>query len=88
MKIYKINVENFRLLRDFSMDLEDDLSLVIGKTIQNNPFHFHPRLFVGTNTNYYTLQIIYTGKTLFSFIQTIISERYFSLNRFLASLQS
>jgi predicted ATP-dependent endonuclease of OLD family len=31
MKIIKIEVENFRLLKKFSMDLEDDLSLVIGK---------------------------------------------------------
>jgi predicted ATP-dependent endonuclease of OLD family len=31
MKITKIEVENFRLLKNFSMDLEDDLSLVIGK---------------------------------------------------------
>ncbi|MCK8142539.1 ATP-dependent endonuclease [Flavobacterium sp. I-SCBP12n] len=31
MKIKKIEVENFRLLKDFSMDLEDELSLVIGK---------------------------------------------------------
>jgi predicted ATP-dependent endonuclease of OLD family len=31
MKIYKIKVENFRLLRNFSIDLEEDLSLVIGK---------------------------------------------------------
>lgn len=31
MKIFKIQVQNFRLLKDFSMDLEDELSLVIGK---------------------------------------------------------
>lgn len=31
MKIKKIEVENFRLLKDFSIDLEDELSLVIGK---------------------------------------------------------
>lgn len=31
MKIYKINIENFRLLRGFSMDLENELSLIIGK---------------------------------------------------------
>jgi len=31
MKIKKIEVENFRLLKNFSMDLEDNLSLVIGK---------------------------------------------------------
>jgi predicted ATP-dependent endonuclease of OLD family len=31
MKISKIKVENYRLLKDFSIDLEDDLSLVIGK---------------------------------------------------------
>ncbi|AZB17232.1 ATP-dependent endonuclease [Chryseobacterium indologenes] len=31
MKIIKIEVENFRLLKNFSMDLEKDLSLVIGK---------------------------------------------------------
>jgi predicted ATP-dependent endonuclease of OLD family len=31
MKIFKIEVENFRLLKDFQMDLEDELSLVIGK---------------------------------------------------------
>ena len=31
MKIKKIEVENFRLLKTFSMDLEDELSLVIGK---------------------------------------------------------
>ena len=31
MKIFKIEVENFRLLKDFSIDLEDELSLVIGK---------------------------------------------------------
>ena len=31
MKIEKIIVRNFRLLKDFSIDLEDSLSLVIGK---------------------------------------------------------
>ncbi len=31
MKIFKITVENFRLLRNFSIDLEDELSLVVGK---------------------------------------------------------
>lgn len=31
MKIKKIEVENFRLLKNFSMDLENELSLVIGK---------------------------------------------------------
>lgn len=31
MKIFKIQIENFRLLRDFSMDLENELSLIIGK---------------------------------------------------------
>ena len=31
MKIYKIQVENFRLLKNFSIDVEDELSLVLGK---------------------------------------------------------
>lgn len=31
MKISKISVKNYRLLRDFSIDLGDDLSLIIGK---------------------------------------------------------
>jgi predicted ATP-dependent endonuclease of OLD family len=31
MQIFKIEVENYRLLKDFSMDLEKELSLVIGK---------------------------------------------------------
>lgn len=31
MKIKKIEVENFRLLKTFSMDLENELSLIIGK---------------------------------------------------------
>jgi predicted ATP-dependent endonuclease of OLD family len=31
MKVFKIQVENYRLLRNFSLDLEDELSLVIGK---------------------------------------------------------
>lgn len=31
MKVYKIEVNNFRLLKEFSMDLEEELSLVIGK---------------------------------------------------------
>lgn len=31
MKIFKLEIQNFRLLRAFSMDLEDNLSLVIGK---------------------------------------------------------
>jgi predicted ATP-dependent endonuclease of OLD family len=31
MKITKIEIENFRLLQNFSMDLEENLSLVIGK---------------------------------------------------------
>ncbi|TMU76898.1 DUF2813 domain-containing protein [Pseudomonas fluorescens] len=31
MKISKIEISNFRLLREFSLDLEDELSLVIGK---------------------------------------------------------
>lgn len=31
MKIFKIQIANYRLLKDFSIDLEDELSLVIGK---------------------------------------------------------
>ena len=31
MKIKKIKAKNYRLLQDFSIDLEDDLSLVVGK---------------------------------------------------------
>ena len=31
MKIKKIKIENFRLLKNFELDLEDKLSLVIGK---------------------------------------------------------
>lgn len=31
MKIDRITVKNYRLLKDFSMDLEDELSLVVGK---------------------------------------------------------
>lgn len=31
MKIFKIQVDNYRLLKNFSIDLEDELSLVIGK---------------------------------------------------------
>lgn len=31
MKIYKLEIENFRLLKNFSIDLEKELSLVIGK---------------------------------------------------------
>lgn len=31
MKIFKIQVENYRLLKNFTIDLEDELSLVIGK---------------------------------------------------------
>ncbi|MCX2680961.1 ATP-dependent endonuclease [Galbibacter sp. EGI 63066] len=31
MKVFKIEIENYRLLKDFSMDLEKELSLVIGK---------------------------------------------------------
>src|SRR5688500_17394514 len=31
MKIFKIKIKNYRLLKDFSIDLEKDLSLVIGK---------------------------------------------------------
>ncbi|MBZ0195060.1 MAG: ATP-binding protein, partial [Deltaproteobacteria bacterium] len=31
MKITKLQIENFRLLKNFSMDLEEYLSLVIGK---------------------------------------------------------
>ena len=31
MKIKKIKIKNYRLLKDFSIDLEDELSLVIGK---------------------------------------------------------
>ena len=36
MKIKEIKVENYRLLKDFSIDLEDDLSLVIGKNNTGN----------------------------------------------------
>lgn len=31
MKISKLEIKNYRILKDFSMDLEDDLSLIIGK---------------------------------------------------------
>ncbi len=31
MKIAKIKIKNYRLLKDFELDLEENLSLVIGK---------------------------------------------------------
>lgn len=31
MKIERVDIKNYRLLRDFSIDLEDDLSLIVGK---------------------------------------------------------
>lgn len=31
MKIKKLQINNYRILKDFSFDLEDELSLVIGK---------------------------------------------------------
>lgn len=31
MEVFKIEIENYRLLKSFSMDLEKELSLVIGK---------------------------------------------------------
>ncbi|MBK8042614.1 MAG: ATP-dependent endonuclease [Haliscomenobacter sp.] len=31
MKVFKIEIKNYRLLKNFSMDLEEDLSLIIGK---------------------------------------------------------
>lgn len=31
MKIIKINVQNYRLLKDFSLELKNDLSLIVGK---------------------------------------------------------
>lgn len=31
MKIDQLSIKNYRLLRDFSIDLEDDLSLIVGK---------------------------------------------------------
>lgn len=31
MRIVKIKVKNYRLLRDFSLELENDLSLIVGK---------------------------------------------------------
>jgi len=38
MKIKKIEIENFRLLKNFSMDLEKELSLVIGKNNTGKTF--------------------------------------------------
>jgi putative ATP-dependent endonuclease of the OLD family len=31
MKIKSIHIKNYRLLKDFKLDLEDELSLVLGK---------------------------------------------------------
>lgn len=31
MKITKINVQNYRLLKDFSLGLKNDLPLIVGK---------------------------------------------------------
>ena len=31
MKIKKINIENYRLLKDFSLELKSELSLIVGK---------------------------------------------------------
>lgn len=31
MKINKIHISNFRILKDFKLDIEEELSLVIGK---------------------------------------------------------
>lgn len=47
MKIKKIEVENFRLLKNFSMDLEEELSLVI---LDNGGWHLYnfAKMFLGT----------------------------------------
>ena len=31
MKIKKINIQNYRLLKDFSLELKSELSLIVGK---------------------------------------------------------
>ena len=45
MKIFKIEVENFRLLRSFSMDLENELSLVSCTRAKENlaVFYHNPK---------------------------------------------
>ena len=37
MVIKQIQVKNFRLLKEFTMEMEDELSLVIGKTMSERP---------------------------------------------------
>lgn len=37
MVIKQIQVKNFRLLKEFTMEMEDELSLVIGKTMSGRP---------------------------------------------------
>ena len=44
MKIYKIQVENFRLLKNFSIDVEDELSLVLGKNNTGVISNFVPQI--------------------------------------------
>ena len=44
MKIYKIQVENFRLLKIFSIDVEDELSLVLGKNNTGVISNFVPQI--------------------------------------------
>ena len=31
MKVKKINIQNYRLLKDFSLELKSELSLIVGK---------------------------------------------------------
>ena len=42
MKIKKLQINNYRMLKNLNFDLEDELSLVIGKiTVEKHHFYLH-----------------------------------------------
>ncbi|CAB5496207.1 ATP-dependent nuclease [Bathymodiolus thermophilus thioautotrophic gill symbiont] len=56
MQIKKIKILNFRLLKDFSIDLEDNLSLIIGKNNTGKTSLLSLlELFFSSKTNHFTL---------------------------------
>lgn len=57
MKIRNIRIGNFRLLKDFNMDLREELSLVIGKNnTGKTSFLTLLQKFLNTSSNYFTFE--------------------------------
>ena len=83
MQIRKIKIQNFRLLKDFGIDLEDTLSLIIGKnnTGKTSLLSLLERFLYGKQNNFtfHDFNIEFQGKIEDALSKDIAKENYSNL---------